>query len=436
MAAVNPACVFGRDVRGLSGSSGLLERVLSGKVCSSSGKGRVAIGRKAGYARVSDFVGSIKGGSVRCSSLPGDSSSPGTSKSLGKSGSSKNLRWVEEDVAVAAENGVRSVSVVQAMPEDMGLNGATGMLAELLESDRPQPVGGYGAGNQMSLEMMDAMRGQEVQAMSAVLYRPKLLWFTKSEDEENRFIDRTFNALLAGAAISYAFTKAVTVDHDVWHGWTMFEVLKYAPLHSWHAYEEVLQSNPILAKMTISGIVYSIGDWIGQCVEGKPVLEFSRVRLLRSGLVGFCLHGSLSHHYYHVCEFLFPFQGWWVVPLKVAFDQTIWSAIWNSIYFIALGLLRFESPVRIFKDLRETFIPCLTAGWKLWPFAHLITYGLVPVEQRLLWVDCVEIVWVTILSMFANEKAQQRLESGEEGVLVLVAKEAAPEENLSSKDSQ
>jgi protein Mpv17 len=136
-----------------------------------------------------------------------------------------------------------------------------------------------------------------------------------------------------------------------------------------------------------------------QCVEGKPVLEFSRVRLLRSGLVGFCLHGSLSHYYYYVCEYLFPYNGWWVVPLKVAFDQTIWSAIWNSIYYVTLGLLRLESPARIWKDLTATFFPLLTAGWKLWPFAHLVTYGLVPVEQRLLWVDCVEIVWVTILSM-------------------------------------
>lgn len=270
---VSPACVgsvvgqgFGRDVRGLSGHScGLPERI-------SSGKGRVSLTKKGGCSRVADFVGSIKSGAAtRCSSLPGDSSSPTTSKSLGKSGSSKNLRWVEEDVAVSGsvDNGVRSISVVQALPEELGgANGLNNALSELLESDRPQPVGGYGSGNQLGLDMMDAMRGNE--AMSAVLYSPKLLWFTKSEDEENRFIDRSFNALLAGAAISYAFTKAVTIDHDVWHGWTMFEVLKYAPLHSWHAYEEVLQSNPILAKMTISGIVYSIGDWIGQ------VLSFCR----------------------------------------------------------------------------------------------------------------------------------------------------------------
>ncbi len=42
------------------------------------------------------------------------------------------------------------------------------------------------------------------------------------------------------------------------------EILKYAPLHNWNAYEEVLKSNPVIAKMMISGVVYSIGDWIGQ----------------------------------------------------------------------------------------------------------------------------------------------------------------------------
>ena len=42
------------------------------------------------------------------------------------------------------------------------------------------------------------------------------------------------------------------------------------------------------------------------------------------------------------------------------------------------------------------------AGWKLWPFAHLITYGVIPVEQRLLWVDCVELIWVTILSTYVS----------------------------------
>ncbi|KAM7250036.1 hypothetical protein ACFE04_021919 [Oxalis oulophora] len=191
-------------------------------------------------------------------------------------------------------------------------------------------------------------------------------------------------------------------------GWTIFEILRYAPQHNWIAYEEALKTNPVLAKMVISGVVYSVGDWIAQCFEGKPLFEFDRTRMFRSGLVGFTLHRSLSHYYYEFCETLIPFTDWWVVPAKVVFDQTAWSAIWNSIYFVVLGFLRFENPVNIFKEWKATFVPMLTAGWKLWPFAHLITYGVIPVE-RLLWVDCVELIWVTILSTYSNEKSEARL---------------------------
>lgn len=225
----------------------------------------------------------------------------------------------------------------------------------------------------------------------------------------DKLMDRTINATIVLAAGTFGITKLLTIDYDYWHGWTIFEILRYAPQHNWSAYEEALKENPLLAKMMISGVVYSIGDWIAQCCEGKPLLEFDRTRMFRSGLVGFTLHGSLSHYYYYFCEALFPFQDWWVVPVKVAFDQTAWSAIWNSIYYMVIGLLRFESPVTIFSELRATFWPMLTAGWKLWPFAHIITYGVVPVEQRLLWVDCVELIWVTILSTLSNEKSEARI---------------------------
>ncbi|KAG5131703.1 hypothetical protein JHK84_038100 [Glycine max] len=219
----------------------------------------------------------------------------------------------------------------------------------------------------------------------------------------------TVNAIIVLGFGTFAVTKLLTIDHDYWHGWTLFEIVRYIPEHNWIAYEQALKANPVLAKMAISGIVYSIGDWIAQCYEGKPLFEFDRTRVLRSGLVGFTLHGSLSHYYYQLCEALFPFQEWWVVPAKVAFDQTVWSAIWNSIYFVVLGLLRFESLTNIYGELKSTFLPLLTAGWKLWPFAHLITYGVIPVEQRLLWVDCVELIWVTILSTYSNEKSEARI---------------------------
>jgi hypothetical protein len=47
-------------------------------------------------------------------------------------------------------------------------------------------------------------------------YNPKLVWFARSEEEENKYLDRAINAALTGAAVSYAITKVITVDHDYW----------------------------------------------------------------------------------------------------------------------------------------------------------------------------------------------------------------------------
>ncbi|XP_021742264.1 peroxisomal membrane protein 2-like [Chenopodium quinoa] len=225
----------------------------------------------------------------------------------------------------------------------------------------------------------------------------------------NKLIDRIINATIVLAAGTYAVTKLVTIDHDYWHGWTVYEILRYAPQHNWIAYEAILKTNPVLAKMVISGVVYSIGDWIAQCYEGKPLFDFDRARMVRSGLVGFAFHGSLSHYYYEICEAVFPVRDWWAIPVKAAFDQTVWTGIWNTIYLVSLGLMRLESPANIYKELKATFWPLLTTGWKLWPFAHIVTYGVIPVEQRLLWVDCVELIWVTILSTYINDSKEARI---------------------------
>ena len=70
----------------------------------------------------------------------------------------------------------------------------------------------------------------------------------------------------------------------------------------------------------------------------------------------------------------------------------------NNSYILLLGLMKFENPKTIWSDIKTSTIPLILSGLKLWPLAHCVTYGLIPVENRLLWVDFVEIFWVTILA--------------------------------------
>ncbi|KAF4377754.1 hypothetical protein F8388_011507, partial [Cannabis sativa] len=329
---------------------------------------------------------------------PSSSNFPKVNPNLIFSRNKRKSSWLVNSVV---EEEFFDVIPVQSSDRRSGGEPRGGGRRRRLESELASQVSGFG-GNEGRLSFEGATEFQGFGSGSG-------LGDGRENEDDNRLIDRTINATIVLAAGSYAITRLLTIDQDYWHGWTLFEILRYAPQHNWSAYEEALKTNPVLAKMMISGVVYSIGDWIAQCFEGKPLFEFDRTRMFRSGLVGFTLHGSLSHYYYQFCEELIPFQDWWVVPVKVLFDQTAWAALWNSIYFIVLGILRFESPVTIFKEWKATFIPMLTAGWKLWPFAHLITYGVIPVEQRLLWVDCVELIWVTILSTYSNEKSEARI---------------------------
>ena len=121
----------------------------------------------------------------------------------------------------------------------------------------------------------------------------------------------------------------------------------------------------------------------------------------------------------HRLFFLFPFlsvqlpSDSWLVPLvKVGIDQTVWSIFWNSTYYVLLGALKFESPQVIAATVKGSWWDLLKAGWRLWPLVHLFTYGIIPVQHRLLFVDAVELVWVSILSMYGQQQRDNNKDAG------------------------
>ena len=90
------------------------------------------------------------------------------------------------------------------------------------------------------------------------------------------------------------------------------------------------------------------------------------------------------------------------------------SSFYALQYIVLLGIMKLQKPSQVWADIKRTTIPLVLSGLKLWPLAHCITYGLIPVENRLLWVDLVEIAWVTILATQAagsreNNEASEKM---------------------------
>lgn len=218
-----------------------------------------------------------------------------------------------------------------------------------------------------------------------------------------------FNAFI-NIAILLAITVSVlntvvTVDSEIMRGWTAEEMAVRIPLDNWASYSTVLDQSPLPTKAVTSATVYTIGDLIAQSTEGKSIGEVDRARVIRSLLAGLIGHGPLSHVWYDLSENLFEnvmhLHGWFGTVIKVVIDQTTWGPFWNNTYILLLGMMKMDKLENIFSEMKRTTIPLIVSGLKLWPLAHCVTYGLVPVENRLLWVDLVEIIWVTILATAA-----------------------------------
>lgn len=241
-----------------------------------------------------------------------------------------------------------------------------------------------------------------------------------NEDEEIRtkdpigFIVKEFDSMNINAIINTAvivgvvvavLNQLVTVDASIMRGWTASEMAVRIPVDNWLSYTEVLNQSPLSTKAITSATVYTIGDFIAQRLEGLGMGELDRPRLLRSLLAGLIGHGPLSHLWYdfseHIFDGVFHWNEWWGIFPKVAIDQTTWGPFWNNTYILLLGIMKLEKPDKIFDEMKRTTIPLIVSGLKLWPLCHCITYGVIPVENRLLWVDLVEIVWVTILATAA-----------------------------------
>ena len=193
---------------------------------------------------------------------------------------------------------------------------------------------------------------------------PRWLKNLETEEDETRVLNYGINlALVAGTFLVFGY-KFFAIDADLWRGWTLLEILSAAPRDNWSFYEASLASHPIVSKAFISGLVYGLGDLTAQTYEGKSIGSLDRGRMIRSALTGLIAHGPCSHVWYIFADDLCAPLGEGVVGIgtKLLLDQTVWAFIWLSIYYGVLGALSFDSPQKIVKTFKASFLPVCLVG--------------------------------------------------------------------------
>ena len=210
------------------------------------------------------------------------------------------------------------------------------------------------------------------------------------------------------------------------------DVMARFPVDAIKSYEELIPTNPVFYKACTSGVAYALGDFLSQVYQGRTLETIDLPRSFRSGAAGFIAHGPLCHYWLLTMETYLDFNGaWWATGIKVTADLTVWSIFLNAAYSTIIGLLAFRSPLDVWKDVRATTWPALRSAWRFWPFVHTVSFShAVPLDLKLLWVDVMEVVWVTILSKVANEDKNAKLKENPDAEVATIVEPFGVEPGL------
>eukprot|EP00904_Undaria_pinnatifida_P007047 jgi/Undpi1/3472/HiC_scaffold_16.g06844.m1 len=169
----------------------------------------------------------------------------------------------------------------------------------------------------------------------------------------------------------------------------------------WDSYNGQLAEKPILVKACTSFVGFSIGDFLAQ--KGTSKDKFSYERLARMAAFGFLFHGTISHFFYNALDGALPGTAAVTVIQKVVIDQLFWAPIFTLIFFTWIGITSGASPSEIANKVKSDLIQGVVGSWTVWPLAHTINFKFVPTEQRLLYINSIQIFYNVFLSIIGSK---------------------------------
>lgn len=168
----------------------------------------------------------------------------------------------------------------------------------------------------------------------------------------------------------------------------------------WAQYNKVLEEKPIRVKSITSFFGFMIGDICAQSISGGV---YDPLRTARLTAFGVLMDGPVGHCWYTLLDKNVrpedPKSAEAIVT-KMALDQLIWAPVFSCVFFTFIRTLEGH-PEAALSTIQNELVPTITANYALWPLAHIINFRFVPSQQRILYINFVQILWTCYLSNLA-----------------------------------
>jgi len=169
-------------------------------------------------------------------------------------------------------------------------------------------------------------------------------------------------------------------------------------------YSARLIDRPVTTKCVTGCVLFGLGDLAAQRqMRGKAGLPIDHGRTMEMAFWGGTFNSGCGHLWYNFVERIAGLPGPLGIVQRVAYDQLLWTPVADVAFFSYHALVNGRGCAGVCEELSEKLWPTLVQNWKVWPLVHCVTYCVVPLHLRVVWVGAVGVCWSTFLSYMAND---------------------------------
>jgi len=191
-----------------------------------------------------------------------------------------------------------------------------------------------------------------------------------------------------------------------------------------------LQRHPLATKTLTSALLFGLGDFMSQKLEGASTLDTARLaRMTAWGAI----FTPFAHAWYGALDKMIPGSGMSVVAAKVAADQVrhaqlpclaclpaftpphisltssprlcpppppqlTWTVAINCGFFWTTTFMETGSSSAGIAKIQDKLWPTLKVNWVVWPVLQGISFSVIPLQYRILYINFCSLFWSAYLS--------------------------------------
>ena len=171
------------------------------------------------------------------------------------------------------------------------------------------------------------------------------------------------------------------------------------------AYDTALHEHALPTKAMTSSLIFGLANALSQTAERRGVDAQLIARMM---LYGAAIEAPLQHAWHNTLEHALPGAHASAIVGKIALDQLAMAPVQLSVFLTSLAILSMDTTAadgarRVTRELTRVF----KMHTCFWCVAHLVTFSIVPLEYRVLWGSCANIVYVALLSAMTMQGASK-----------------------------